>query len=247
MICKRCGQEGERARKDRDICKACRHIERKKYYAENAERLKNESRQYRSDNIEKCRERERRYSRTHLQQKRFYNVGYRARKREHLRVYHRNWTKLHIDSVRARSRQFIKEHPRKRQQVVQAYRTRKRNKPNHFTDNDWLNCLEYWHHQCAICGRPQGFWHKLAMDHWIPISDCNSPGTVINNILPLCHGQDGCNNSKGNRNPIEWLILRIGEKRANELLGKINEYFLKCLQTAALEDTALASKPIMLP
>src|SRR5512141_2961524 len=92
-----------------------------------------------------------------------------------------------------------------------AYVLRKRKLPDTFTDQDWQRALEYWDYKCAVCGRPRGLWHTLAADHWIPLSDPECPGTIPTYIVPLCHGEGGCNNSKRSRSPQAWLEAKLGE------------------------------------
>jgi DNA-directed RNA polymerase subunit RPC12/RpoP len=106
------------------------------------------------------------------------------------------------------------------------YDVRKQQLPNLLTPTDWERCLEYWGHRCAICGRPRGLWHTLAQDHWIPLTHPDCPGTVATNILPLCHGEGGCNNSKGKKEPVAWLRARLGSRRARGKLQEIRAYFL---------------------
>lgn len=109
--------------------------------------------------------------------------------------------------------------------VPRAYNERKRNLPTAFTARDWENALEYWEHRCAICERPRGLWHTLAQDHWVPLTSPDCPGTVPTNILPLCHGTDGCNNSKGKKLPGPWLREKLGARRAGRKLREIQDYF----------------------
>lgn len=108
---------------------------------------------------------------------------------------------------------------------VRPYLVRKRQLLNHFTAKDWDRCLTYWNYQCAICGRPRGLWHTLAQDHWIPLTHPECPGTVPHNILPLCHGEGGCNNSKGKKLPLVWLQEKLGKRRAAKKLAEIQAYF----------------------
>jgi hypothetical protein len=108
---------------------------------------------------------------------------------------------------------------------VSAYLTRKRELPHSFTGKDWDRALDYWGHKCAICERPRGLWHTLAQDHWIPLTNPDCPGTDPTNILPLCHGTDGCNNSKGKHNPETWLKKKLGKKKATQKLAEIHAYF----------------------
>jgi hypothetical protein len=120
-----------------------------------------------------------------------------------------------------RDPQFI----RRRRVNYQVYKTRKLNLPIDFSATDWTRCLEYWGFRCAVCDRPRGFWHTLAQDHWIPLNSENCPGTVKTNIVPLCHGDGGCNNSKNDTPAEEWLTFKFGIKRAKEILRRIAKYF----------------------
>lgn len=90
---------------------------------------------------------------------------------------------------------------------------------------------EYFDGCCAICGRLPSFWHILAQEHWIPITDprLDNPGTVVGNMLPMCHsrkdGENGCNNSKSNKDPIVWLVEKFGKRKARRILERIEAYF----------------------
>lgn len=60
----------------------------------------------------------------------------------------------------------------------------------------------------------------------------DNPGTVPWNMLPLCHGmkdapigEPSCNLSKGNKDPVKWLISKLGECKAKEKLAEIETYF----------------------
>lgn len=110
---------------------------------------------------------------------------------------------------------------------AQERRVRKRGLPCDFTASDWRRCLDYFNHRCAVCGRPAGLWHRLAQDHWIPVTDPrpDNPGSVPSNIVPLCHGVGGCNNNKQNKDPLMWLRSQLGDKRANLVLARIEAYF----------------------
>jgi ribosomal protein L37AE/L43A len=116
--------------------------------------------------------------------------------------------------------------PQRRQPVPRAYVVRKRSLPHAFTQQDWERALEYWGYRCAVCGRPRGLWHTLAADHWIPLTHPDCPGTVPTNIIPLCHGEGGCNNSKGKKMPDAWLEERLGKKEGFQKGVEIDRYFL---------------------
>ncbi|MCC7449817.1 MAG: hypothetical protein IT324_20525 [Anaerolineae bacterium] len=105
------------------------------------------------------------------------------------------------------------------------YVIRKRSLPDTFTKADWQRALEYWDYRCAVCNRPRGLWHTLTADHWIPLNSPDCPGTVSTNLIPLCHGQDGCNNSKSGTNPDVWLDKKFGKRKAAEKRAEIEAYF----------------------
>lgn len=114
--------------------------------------------------------------------------------------------------------------PRKELPYVR-YRARRKALPNTYTADDWAQALDYWDNTCAVCGRPPGLWHTLSQDHWLPLSHPDCPGTVAMNMLPLCYGADGCNNSKGKKEPHKWLIERLGKRKAKKKLAEIEAYF----------------------
>lgn len=112
-----------------------------------------------------------------------------------------------------------------RRKTQSPYLLRKRELPNVFTAQDWQQALEYWDYKCAVCERPRGLWHTLAQDHWIPLTSPDCPGTDPTNILPLCHGTNGCNNSKGKQMPDLWLEKKLGRRRAVQKMVEIEQYF----------------------
>lgn len=120
-----------------------------------------------------------------------------------------------------------------RGKLIMAVKTRrrraiKRNLPADFSAKDWQTCLEYFNGCCAVCGRPLKDLFKTIRadaDHWIPLTNPTCPGTVKTNIVPLCGGQDGCNNAKSNKLPNEWLMQRYGIAKAKRILKQIEDYF----------------------
>lgn len=123
------------------------------------------------------------------------------------------------------NKQWKINNPDKTTAMKQRRRARKNNLPDCLNSLDWRGALDYFGGFCAVCGRPPGLWHTLAMDHWIPLSNPECPGTIPTNIVPLCHGVDGCNNSKQNKPPEQWLIQRFGERKTKKILRRIHDYF----------------------
>lgn len=111
--------------------------------------------------------------------------------------------------------------------IKQRYRARQLSLPHNFSKHDWDIALHYFGNCCAVCGRPRGLWHTLAADHWIPLSAGieGNPGTVAINIVPLCHGRDGCNNSKSDKMPMDWLTQRFGTRQAKVISNRIESFF----------------------
>ncbi len=126
---------------------------------------------------------------------------------------------------KCKNRAWAKKNPQKRIVQEARRRARKNTFPSTLTSEQWERCLAYFNHKCAVCGRSIGFWHTLAADHWIPLASQNCLGTVVENMIPLCHGDRGCNNSKGAKEAILWLTEKFGKKKAKQILGRINDYF----------------------
>lgn len=135
----------------------------------------------------------------------------------------RDWLR-NIEVIRERARLFVRNNPHKVKVHYQKRQARKRSLPDTLTQDEWQRTLEYFNGCCAVCKRPPGLWHTLAMDHWIPVAHPECPGTVRTNAVPLCHGIDGCNNSKGNKLPAEWLTEKYGARKGRAILKRIQTY-----------------------
>lgn len=145
----------------------------------------------------------------------------------------RSWCKKCINSS---NRIYQRNRPSKQRvtyarQYAQNRRARKAGLPNFFDKEDRQRCLDYFNHQCAICGRFAGLWNWIVPDHWIAMADPrpDNPGNVPWNIVPMCHakkdGQGCCNNIKSSKDPKQWLIERYGKRKANVILKRIEQYF----------------------
>jgi hypothetical protein len=96
----------------------------------------------------------------------------------------------------------------------------------------WAQCLDYWDNRCAICGRKPDTRYVLAQDHWLPRRSSACTGTVVTNIVPLCHSRvkgdgmyTGCNDSKSKNDPYTWLALTIGQVNAEAKMREVFDYF----------------------
>jgi hypothetical protein len=121
----------------------------------------------------------------------------------------------------------------------QRYLARKKGLPDTFAEVHLDFMMRYWQYACAICGREDSWWFRLACDHWIPLSSMACPGSVPGNMIPLCHGIKGkpldlitCNHSKGRQLPEDWLRRRFGRRKVRTILQRIQAYFRAAEQCA---------------
>ena len=114
--------------------------------------------------------------------------------------------------------------------IKHRYRARKLQLPDTWTKEQLAFMLNYWKHACAVCGNPKGLFWTLAHDHWIPISSPDCPGTIATNMIPLCHGDGGCNNSKQDADPHTWLLRRFEDKKSAKIEKAIATYFARVAQ-----------------
>jgi hypothetical protein len=174
---------------------------------------------------------------------------YNATHREQLNTYARKRRATHRDLLNAQAkkrraadpeydRAWNKAHPEIRRVRQARRRARQYNLPDTFTHTDRAFMLQYWGFACVACGNQEGLWHTLADDHWIPLASPGCPGTVAENMLPLCHGPNGCNNSKGRKKPSIWLSLRFSRAQAKRILIAVDTYF--ALIRTRLADTNIS-------
>ena len=223
-------------------CKDCSKIIRKNYREEHLEEEKASFKQYYQDNADWMKQRTKDYYQEHIEEKRATRKQYYQDNLEQERAYRKRRYKEKRDVILAASRQGRFNNPDKKRvqlndwrrrnpiRVKIAYheqRTRRQNLPYDFTDSDWLYALTYWNNCCAICGRYEGEDCCIASDHWIPLSypGDNNPGTVPWNIVPLCHGKNGCNNKKKNKLPNDWLWETFEGNQAHQKLTEIEKFF----------------------
>lgn len=198
----------------RRVCILCRRKENLNY----SQSHKNERKHYRVINKDIIKEASKEYnSRPDVREKRLERL---KKKRIEDPRYYDNAAKI----SRAKKPDYYRK-----LKLVRQHRRRARQLalPNTLTIQQWNTCLEYFEYKCAVCGRSETNKLKLAADHWIALSDVreNNPGTVAANIIPLCHGESGCNNSKLNRDVEEWLQLKYSNDEVKIILKRIKDYF----------------------
>lgn len=119
-----------------------------------------------------------------------------------------------------------KENPIKEKLRHHWRSARKKELPDTLTKEQWDFALKFFDYSCAYCNKRVDY--QLALDHVIPITSNNCPGTVVTNSLPVCKS---CNSSKNNKNLEEWIVSRFedGIERLKHILDYFNfiEYSLK--------------------
>lgn len=129
--------------------------------------------------------------------------------------------------IRKRQHDYKVANPNVYRAADHRRKARVRGLPNTFSARDLQRALAYFGGRCAVCGRELEASGVYSMDHWIPLSAPGCPGTVPHNMIPLCQGENGCNNSKSNRDAKEWLSTKFGKREARRILLRIRIYFIQ--------------------
>lgn len=203
-------------------CKACARKsgeagreKRREYVREWASKNREKTREYcrswYARNIESERERER-------------------KKREANPDKHREKVRLSNIRNRAKRSAYDRQHainnPEKYRAKQHRRKALKRGLPATFTSEHAHIALDYFNGCCAVCGRQLRdlfATHTIAFDHWIPLS--KGGGSTPDNMLPLCHGLNGCNNHKSDKDPVEWIFTTYNKTQAKQILARIQAYF----------------------
>lgn len=195
-------------------CRRCMAIARHEWYVANHQRELEKSRlhmrQYRDANREILAKKSRDYYHKNREK------GIASRRR-----YYKN----NREQVIQKTREWHKANPEKVRASRHRRKARKRNLPNTLTSEQWQACLEYHHYCCAVCGNQlRGLLSEIipTADHWLPLNNPISPGTVADNMICLCNP---CNCSKQDTRPEEWLEREYGKRKAKQILKRVEDYF----------------------
>lgn len=231
----------ERAKQYRLRNLETRRIRDREYYQVNRERKLRYWAQYRETQADKVRATNRRWrkrneqyisekGRVYRQQNRSrilkHAKVYRSANRDRIRKANQDWRRRNASKVKANHTRWRQQNRHAVNIASRRREARKKALPSTFIEENWLNALDYFAGRCAACNRPiNGLFHTAHADHWVALSSPDCPGTVATNIVPLCGGQGGCNQSKKDRDPEEWLKSKFGTRKAKEILARINAYF----------------------
>lgn len=236
-------------------CKECVSGQRQKYRQGNQDEIKQKKKAYYTQNKEDIlQDRKRRYwadpDRHRLlnrqqyaiyrDERLLYSLRYRTENRSRLRAsqrayylrnrlkkneYNRKYREQYHDQLLDHNRRWRRNNQEKTRVINRNRSARKRSLPDTLTADRWRSALDYFGGCCVYCGRPAGLFHTMAIEHFVPLSDPDCPGTTALNCLPACHGQLGCNNQKHTKPAATWLEAKFGKRKAAEILARINAYF----------------------
>ncbi len=208
----------------------------KAYNAANKERRARADRTWRTANKERKAASDKAWREANKERDAANHHEYYLANQDDIKARSKDWYKVNRERIRPRAsittKEWAQRNPERARARTARYRTRKRGLQHDFSVSNWQAALDYFGGRCAVCGRQPGLWHTLAADHWIPLDSPDCPGTVTWNMVPLCHGVDGCNNSKQHRLASEWLIDKFGAKKGRAILKRI-EAFLDSRRTAS--------------
>lgn len=203
------------------------YVERKDQIADRAKKWAKAHPEYRRARRRKRRAKERQ-TEGFKRRAREYAKRYKIRHKEKVDARNRAYRERNREKINERARSYSKVYSQKNPDIHKVKnekrRARKLSKPNSFKIHDWMYALKYWDNRCAYCGNQRGLFYsmRLTMDHYIPLSNSDNPGTVPKNILPACQS---CNSQKHDRNAFEWLCEKIGISKAKRKIEEIEVYF----------------------
>jgi len=202
----------------------------KLYRKDNREPIAERVKLWREANREPLAERQKRYREANREPIAERNKQYYEANREPLAERGKQYREANREKEAERRKRYRATPEGKQNSRINKVRrlARKRGLPDTFTTDDWNHALTYFNGCCAVCERQLDDLfgtHKAHADHWIPLSNPDCPGTVPTNIVPLCGGTDGCNQSKGPQLPEAWLIRKFGKRKAADILEKVHDYF----------------------
>lgn len=213
--CKQCALE--RARKWNEDNKKRSSERAAQYYQDNKEHLKAKSNEYYRNNPDVAKQKANERYHNNIESEREKRREYGKSHKEEHRIRSKRWSDNNRDKRREQANNY--QASEKGTAARLRRRSRERALPTEYTHEHWQQCITAWDEHCAYCGSIDV---KLTADHFIPLANETCPGTVPSNIVPCCKS---CNSSKQDRDPIDWLIWKFGEDKANEVIQRITNYF----------------------
>lgn len=207
----------------KSYCKECNKERTRKYYKENASKLREYARKYYKENAEEVREYTKKYYRKNIEARRKYNQKHRENNKEYYRELFRKWRNDNKEKIREYDRLYRARRKDSRRLYEQRRRARKALLPDTLTEAQRLEIFDFFDGKCSLSDTAE----NIHMDHVIPLITGHG-GTIYENIIPL---RDDLNLSKNDRNIFEWFAdnrerFGLSQRKFDELieyLADINE------------------------
>ncbi len=227
--CSKCGIEYPQTdeyfqphRESRDgfigYCRSCGREDCKQYHLRNRERDLERNKDYYRHHIASIRIRSGKYRSENHQEILERRRKHYADNPEKFREWSRQWRENNPDKKRESARLYRISNPHVDIIISHKRRTRLKNLPSDFSEADWKSVLSHWKNRCAFCGKQS----MLQIDHYIPLSNSECPGTILRNIVPACKS---CNSSKNDSEAHSWMIRKFGSDQAAIIETNIMAYF----------------------
>jgi 5-methylcytosine-specific restriction endonuclease McrA len=158
-------------------------------------------RRFKERHFDKCYEYNRQYRLTHPGIYRKSALKYSRANPEVHRQRALEWYKANRDRGRKKARAYALANPGRR--VINEHNRRARILGNGgtFTAAEWQTLKRQYGFRCVGCWKIEAelklLGRTLTPDHIVPL--VKGGMNIIENLQPLCHGQGGCNNSKGSQ------------------------------------------------
>jgi 5-methylcytosine-specific restriction endonuclease McrA len=221
----------------RSECKRCQDDYNRAWYADNVEHAAEKRKMWANANPGRVAALRKANHETHKERDAARNKAWREANRERLAAaqkayseanrerkseYYKAYRASHTDHIAERNKAYRVANPGKIRANQSRRRSRERNLPSMFTDIDLQTVLDYCGNCCAVCGQQlNGLFHRDHLDHWIPCSSSDCPGTVPWNMVPLC---STCNQSKSDKPASDWLIEKFGKRKGNAIQRRIETF-----------------------
>ena len=183
----------------------------KEYREKNKDKISTQRKEYRDNNKDKIRESQKNYRENNKDKLKEYRKEYYKNNKDKLKEYYKNNEEI----IRAKRKVYIKNNRDKFKLYQQKRRALKLGNGGSYTEEQWLDTLEYFDYKCAYTG--ECIKVSCHIDHIIPLSKGGT--SYIWNLVP---STASANLSKQSRNMEEW--YREQEYFCEERLNKIYEY-----------------------
>lgn len=225
--CRKCGQvkSFDSFPKNRRECRECGASRKRKWESDNRDHVNQLHRDWAEKNSARSEEIKRKsYTKNRSRILKRLATEYEANPEP---VKRRARKRYMLDPVagRAKSRAWVKANSLRASVHWKNRKARKRNLPNNWTAAQARYALSYWGNACAACGTPFKGTGACHWDHWIPLTNPNCPGTVPENMVPLCCT---CNLTKNARDAVAWLKDKF-EHKAETIARLVADYFVTAL------------------